>query len=626
VREGFRPELNFVRVIAVLQVLLFHLEMRRLDHGYLGVDLFLLLSGFLIGQKILKEVENHQFSFVSFYSGRIKRILPAQFTVALLSLVAGYFILTPTNYVALAQEAFTSVLFYSNIYFNNQNGYFDTASVLKPLLHTWSLSLEEQFYLLLPIVLFLAYFIFKKHLKYFLYVLVIASLAFVMISKPENPNSTFFLLEYRAFEFLIGVFAASLVKNKLLNSPLAKTASLIGTIGCLLYPVFLCGSENQSLFLAFPLLFFIIPVFTCEPFSWFRKTVNFIPIRIIGLSSYSIYLYHWPLIVFYKYYTLSELTYYPKLALLFASILLGLLSWQIIENPFRGQHNRSLASLIPVLIFVCILNASVIYGAKYIINGAGLQERFPDEYVMSEQELAEERDRYWTGTNTDKDILRGSGKDTVLIIGNSFAVDLIYALRSRGFDSRIISLQSSHKCFNFSNAALIREDSSFCSQLQKENFSLAHWNSTKKIYLMDHQPKIDTSNLLNFVLKLRTYSQAKIYLFGPKMTFTKPIPDIVHGCNSASTYALNKFAQPFAEIKDRSTLNTELKNFWNLRLSKLNVEYIDILDCNKDDFGNYKVVSESSHEFLYFDPSHFTSRGAEEFGLYLEKNYPLLFN
>ena len=149
---GFRPELNFVRVIAVMQVLLFHLEMRRLDHGYLGVDLFLLLSGFLIGQKILRDVENQQFSFIAFYSGRIKRILPAQYMLVFITLVAGYSILTPTNFVSLAQEAYASVLFYSNIYFNDQNGYFDTASVLKPLLHTWSLSLEEQFYLVLPIV------------------------------------------------------------------------------------------------------------------------------------------------------------------------------------------------------------------------------------------------------------------------------------------------------------------------------------------------------------------------------------------------------------------------------------------------------------------------------------------
>ncbi len=622
---GFRPELNFVRVLAVMQVLLFHLEMRRLDHGYLGVDLFLLLSGFLIGQKILRDVENQQFSFIAFYSGRIKRILPAQYMLVFITLVAGYSILTPTNFVSLAQEAYASVLFYSNIYFNDQNGYFDTASVLKPLLHTWSLSLEEQFYLVLPIVLFLAYFVFKKQLKYFLYVLVIAALVFALVSKPENPNSTFFLLEYRAFEFLIGVFAASLVKNKLFNIPFAKLASLLGTIGCLTYPVLLCGVDSQSPLLALPLLLFVIPVFTCEPLSWVNKITQFAPIKIIGLSSYSIYLYHWPLIVFYKYYTLSELTYYPKLGLLAASIVLGLLSWQLIENPFRGKHNSFRTSVLPAFIFVLILNGIVVYGSKYIIKGAGLPERFPNEYMMTEKELNDERDRYWTGTNSDKAILKGSGKDTVLIIGNSFAIDLIYALRSNGFDNKIISLQSSHKCFNFSNAALVKEDSSFCSQLQKENFNATNWNSVKKIFLMDHLPRLDTINLLDFILKLRTFSKAKIFLLGPKMTFTKPIPDIVHSCNSASTYALNKFAQPYAEIIDRTTINNQLKKFCARRLNKLNVDYIEILNCSKDAFGNYKVVSESSNQFLYFDPSHFTSKGSEEMGSFLEENYPALF-
>ncbi len=305
--------------------------------------------------------------------------------------------------------------------------------------------------------------------------------------------------------------------------------------------------------------------------------------------------------------------------------MLGLLSWQLIENPFRGKHNSFRTSVLPAFIFVLILNGIVVYGSKYIIKGAGLPERFPNEYMMTEKELNDERDRYWTGTNSDKAILKGSGKDTVLIIGNSFAIDLIYALRSNGFDNKIISLQSSHKCFNFSNAALVKEDSSFCSQLQKENFNATNWNSVKKIFLMDHLPRLDTINLLDFILKLRTFSKAKIFLLGPKMTFTKPIPDIVHSCNSASTYALNKFAQPYAEIIDRTTINNQLKKFCARRLNKLNVDYIEILNCSKDAFGNYKVVSESSNQFLYFDPSHFTSKGSEEMGSFLEENYPALF-
>src|SRR5690606_17923346 len=131
-------------------------------------------------------------------------------------------------------------------------------------------------------------------------------------------------------------------------------------------------------------------------------------------------------------------------------------------------------------------------------------------------------------------------------IGNSFSIDLIYALRKNALEANVVSLQSSHKCFNFGAAGVSEEHVSHCNDIKKYNFDITNWESANAIYLFDHWPKLDLDNLRNMLLEIRSRSKVPIYVFGPKMVFSRPIPDIVHSCNSASAFAINKFAQQFA--------------------------------------------------------------------------------
>ena len=155
IEKAYRPDLNGLRGLSVLLVLFFHLDLEYFKGGFLGVDVFFVLSGYFISKNILFDIENKKFSFLVFYQKRIRRLFPALFTTLLLTLVAGYFYLTANNYERLASSAQYSVFSLSNFFFYLETGYFDTSSKLKPLLHMWSLSVEEQFYLFWPLLLFI---------------------------------------------------------------------------------------------------------------------------------------------------------------------------------------------------------------------------------------------------------------------------------------------------------------------------------------------------------------------------------------------------------------------------------------------------------------------------------------
>lgn len=334
----YRIELDGIRAIAVLSVVLFHAGVTIIPGGYVGVDIFFVLSGFLITSIIYKQINSSSFTFSDFYWRRFRRILPALFFMIFVVGLVSYKILVPELFKDFAISAWTTALFSSNIYFWTEAGYFQKAAELKPLLHTWSLGVEEQYYIFFP---FLMIFIAKWAPRRFTVVLMtvgILSLLLSIYAVYNKPIATFYLLPTRLWELLVGSLLA------VSNIPTLKrkiTINLVSWTGlALLSAPMIFYSDNTI----FPGLAALPPCLGTVLIIWslknhhntsLKRILSFKPLVFVGKVSYSFYLWHWPVLVLCKYYAIDDFTIADNLLALFAAFLISCFSWLVVEKPFR---------------------------------------------------------------------------------------------------------------------------------------------------------------------------------------------------------------------------------------------------------------------------------------------------
>ena len=226
----YRAEIDGLRALAVLPVILFHAGFEAFSGGFVGVDVFFVISGYLIATIIISEMAEGEFSLVNFYERRARRILPAMFFVIIVCIPFAWFWLTPSYLKDFGQSLMAVSTFSSNILFWRESGYFDTAAELKPLLHTWSLAVEEQYYVLFPIFLILTWRLGVKWILILLMIVFLMSLSLAQWGAYNNPFAAFFLLPTRGWELLIGVFIAFYLKyfTHLKSQPVNQFLSLLG--------------------------------------------------------------------------------------------------------------------------------------------------------------------------------------------------------------------------------------------------------------------------------------------------------------------------------------------------------------------------------------------------------------
>ncbi len=336
----YRADIDGLRAIAVIAVIFFHADIPGFSGGFVGVDIFFVISGFLITSIILKEIHDGTFSIAKFYERRIRRIFPALFPVIAFTLIVGIFIFDYKTFKQLGQSITSTTLFASNILFWMQSGYFDSPSLQKPLLHTWSLAVEEQFYIFFP--LFLAginKFLDKRYLPWTL-LIGFLSLITSIYGVYNQPSPTFYLVPTRAWELLVG----SIIALRVISPPQSNIfRSLLAIFGVALifYSIIF-----YTKFIIFPGHNAIFPVLGTACIihsgiggqSSIGKLLGLKPLVFIGLISYSLYLWHWPLIVFAKYLLFRELSTLEVSVIIFITFIISVLSLQYIEKPFRGHQ------------------------------------------------------------------------------------------------------------------------------------------------------------------------------------------------------------------------------------------------------------------------------------------------
>jgi peptidoglycan/LPS O-acetylase OafA/YrhL len=334
---AYRPEIDGLRAVAVLAVVLFHYFRESAPAGYLGVDIFFVLSGYLITSLIVNDLSNKKFSIVNFYNRRLRRIFPALIVVIIFSLFLGIVIFLPSNLIGLARSIIYALIFLANVYFWRDTNYFSPDAETKPLLHLWSLSVEEQFYIFFPLMLA---FLVRRWLRGTLSVVVAMTFGSYLLSvaalKFGAGSPAFFLLPTRIWELGLGAMIALMPPARL-----GLRSSLIAFVGFL----FMMG----GLFFATDTVFPLMPSgtlavigaglmiqFARDPKSTLVRLLRLRPMVFVGLISYSLYLWHWPIIVFVRYFLVRELTLIETFGCFLAAFSLASLSWRFVEKPFRN--------------------------------------------------------------------------------------------------------------------------------------------------------------------------------------------------------------------------------------------------------------------------------------------------
>lgn len=389
----YRSEIDGLRAVAVVPVILFHAGFEVFSGGFVGVDVFFVISGYLITTIIISEIDEGEFSLLNFYERRARRILPALFFVMLCCLPFAWFLLSPSDMKDFSQSLVAVATFSSNILFWRESGYFDTAAELKPLLHTWSLAVEEQFYILFPLFLMAAWRFGRRAIVWTLFAAFALSLVTAQWGAHNKPAATFYLLPARAWELLIGASAAFYLQKRPANVTLWLSNFLSGVgLAAILYGVFVFDEATP-----FPSLYALAPTVGTALIILFavRGTATHALLSLkafvgVGLISYSLYLWHQPVFAFWRHYYVVEPDYIAMLILSLTCVLLAYFTYRLVEAPLR---KGSFASRKHVLVNAVV--ASMFLAGTGLIGSAsdGFSVRYPSLVSFSNTMVRSERAR-----------------------------------------------------------------------------------------------------------------------------------------------------------------------------------------------------------------------------------------
>ena len=434
----YRPEIDGLRALAVIPVIFFHAGFNTFAGGFVGVDIFFVISGYLITSIIISELYSNKFSIVNFYERRARRILPALFFMMFCCLPFSWFLLSPIYLKDFGQSLIAVSTFSSNILFWHESGYFETASELKPLLHTWSLAIEEQYYIIFPIFLMLVWHLSIKWILISLSLIFLSSFILAEWGAYNYPNATFFLLPTRGWELLVGVFVAFYlnyndhVKSLLFNQFL----SIFGFVIIIFAIIFFDNSTPfPGINALLPTLGTALLILSAVPKTIIHKLLSLQPIVGVGLISYSAYLWHQPILAFSHHYYFEEMSDLFILFLCFLSFLMAWFSWSFIENPLRNKNKFSRSFILKFALYGIIFFSSI---GVWINSIDGGLKFLPEQQQKVFRRFINPSD-YVVKRHAEillKDFDKKNNKEDILIIGDSFSEDIVNAVFEASIDQR----------------------------------------------------------------------------------------------------------------------------------------------------------------------------------------------
>lgn len=612
----YRQDINGLRAIAVISVVFYHLGL--LPGGFIGVDIFFAISGFLISHIIINGIQDKNFSLVVFFERRIARLAPALFFMLIITFIPFFLIMDSSSFRNFSQSIISTVLYASNILFYLENDYFDPLAETKPLIHTWSLAIEEQFYLVFPIILILV----RRFILEFLIITFTASFLLCVVLSVESPNINFYMIFTRAWQLLAGAICCFIMyhQNKINRDD--EIYSIIGLLGILFSIVFF--DQYHDL----PGLMSMIPIIgtlLIIRYSSGESTIvsKFLSIRVftlIGLISYSLYIWHQPIISFYTFLSLDKLMLYEKMILVCVSIIFGTLSYYFVEAPFRTTY-RQVHTLKYYFLFsglILCLGASGIFisnsdktGMLNPLNGiSGIQENRVLRGLSWEPLQKLSQNASYDVDNNKYDLeywFEGlDDKSRALVIGNSHSKDMYNALMS----SRTFQDQFQLARFGVQIRDL-DDDSIF--------WVTKNFKSSDVIIIASRYDSRDVENLKFVIEKILSFDK-QVYLiygtheFSTYRSNTLTLADLLRYKGVTSPEEINHVA--YEDYRDNyagsavDKLNTEISHI----ADNLPVTQLNRMDYTCSDLETSCYIVDGNLNKLFYDYGHYTIRGAQYFG------------
>tara|TARA_A100001011_G_scaffold317382_1_gene336709 strand:- start:109 stop:2106 length:1998 start_codon:yes stop_codon:yes gene_type:complete len=649
----YRPEIDGLRAIAVSAVILYHAQITVLDHqlfrgGFIGVDIFFVISGYLITSIILKElVITGTFSFKYFYERRIRRILPALLFVMLISLPFAWMYLLPSSFVDFSKSILYSLGFSSNFYFHYSGQQYGAESgLLKPLLHTWSLSVEEQYYILFPIVLLITFKYFRKYLIHILILGFVISLGLADWGSRNHPSFNFYVLPTRGWELLAGSILAYFEitlghrsKNKILNL-------ILPTLGLLLIGHSILFFNDEMFH---PSFYTLSPIIGVGLIIWFSNKNELITKVFstklfvgIGLISYSLYLWHYPIFAFARITNFTSGNLLNKLLLGLLILLLSIFSYHFIERLFRNKKinfKKLFRFILIIIFFISLVVSYVILKDGKISYVYKLSKNIYLKNDILNENLRAKSWKFVHNYNNQK--FQSKDKIKILIIGDSHSKDLFNAfiqndnlfikyefLRYGGvkgnkdsikFDKNLneadlIKLNQS-EIFNQSDIVIISDYFEHEEDIDKLDIFLEMFKNKKKIILTSNSNIYLNPKKLDFdILSIQNFTLFDEFLLKNKKEFLlkdKQKKKFID--KDLSSDDINKINNYYYE-----NLNLDLLNNINNKLKKLakkhNIQILDKIDfqCNLSKNICFGVTEDGLK--THYDYGHYTLEGAKFFG------------
>ncbi|PID48757.1 MAG: acyltransferase [Proteobacteria bacterium] len=374
----YRKELDGLRAVAVLPVMWYHAKLPWLTGGFTGVDIFFVISGYLITSILLSELQQERLSLLHFYERRARRILPALFWVLLVCLPFAWWLLLPHELAGFGRSLVAVAVFVSNLLFWQESDYFSPDADLMPLLHTWSLAVEEQYYLLFPLLLALGWKLGKGKARWIALGITLIALSSFMLSEclwRASQAANFYLLPSRAWELMLGALTALYLRYRSQPSGwLGQVGSLLGLAMIILGIFWLhTGLPFPGVYALLPTVGSVLIILFAAPSNGIGRLLAWPPLVWIGLVSYSAYLWHQPLLVFSRIYWLDEPASGWRILILVLTLLLAWLSWRFIEQPIRQRQRFSRRFIFTLAIVGSLIFIGIGGG---LVVGKGFPGRF----------------------------------------------------------------------------------------------------------------------------------------------------------------------------------------------------------------------------------------------------------
>ena len=612
----YRADIDGLRALAVLSVVAFHMQTRfgPFGGGFVGVDVFFVISGYLISSVIFSEIDNSRFSLVAFYERRIRRIFPALLVMMFLVSVLAYIYLLPAELQDFARSLFAATCSFSNFYFLKHSGYFDSP-LSNPLLHTWSLAVEEQFYIIFPLLLVAVRRLFPRRLRLSVAVLALLSLAISAIETYINPTFAFYMPYTRAWELLLGTILSMKLFPAIRSVSLRNCATVAG-LALILFAVHYYSSATP-----FPGLAALVPCVGAALIigvgesggSAVGSLLSWRPVASIGLISYSLYLWHWPIIVFNNMGAFYGVGTSHRLNMLFialSSIAAATISWWFVERPFRiGRLRLSGAPLFQLAAFS---SAALLALAVIAVLSGGLPYRYPAKAVQVASYLGVKETpantrmgscfmtTSYTFANYDAHTCLQEVPSTTndLLIGDSHSAVLWRALATTLPNTNIMEASASG-CKPFVDL----NGSTTCAQLMRyiyDNYLPGH--HIDSLLVVGRWEEKDIPEIGRMV----AWSKERgipIVLFGPVQEYDAPLPRLL-----AYSIATNVPQYPHQHrLAALSTLDQQLQSLadkvWHIR-------YISLIRtlCNAESCLEY---ADRGHTVpMMFDRDHLSYEGS----------------